>query len=267
MTLSPERFSQRRGFTTREAEITIRDDAPAGLRDAILQIAIELGWTPKGLRSIVCRVLRVMPDDNNWSDYPNVWHEVGSLLHACDWYHVYDVIEALYADQNEGMYPRSEPFEAEINAYFKENGIGWQLVHGTIEVRGPEAFEAAVHQARQALGAAKLPTAQSEIHEALLDLSRRPHPDLTGALHHSMAAVECAMRAATGDANATLGDLLKRNPGRVPKPLDLALEKLWGFASDQGRHLREGGDLNRDDVELLVGIAASVATFIGRRLR
>ena len=32
---------------------------------------------------------------------------------------------------------------------------------------------------------------EADLKEALLDISRRPTPDLTGAIHHAMAALEC----------------------------------------------------------------------------
>jgi hypothetical protein len=83
-------------------------------------------------------------------------------------------------------------------------------------------------------------TARDEIHDALTDLSRRPNPDLTGAIQHGMAALECVARDACGDPKATLGDILKRHPDLIPKPLDTAIDKAWGFASEMGRHIREG---------------------------
>jgi hypothetical protein len=66
-------FSKRNRYSSGAKEITIREDAPANLRYAVLQIAIDLDWRPPALRPILCRVLRVPPDANNWSEYPNVW--------------------------------------------------------------------------------------------------------------------------------------------------------------------------------------------------
>ena len=48
--------------------------------------------------------------------------------------------------------------------------------------------------------------------------------------------------------------------------LDSAVEKAWGFASERGRHIREGEEPTRADAELIVGIAATVATFLARKL-
>lgn len=100
-----------------------------------------------------------------------------------------------------------------INEYFVEAAVGWRLVHGHLESRGPEGFKVAVDTARQALQKAKLPTAHDEIHEVMMDLSRRPDPDLTGAIHHAMGALECTARTYAGDGKATLGDILKKHSG------------------------------------------------------
>jgi hypothetical protein len=73
-------------------------------------------------------------------------------------------------------------------------------------------------------------------------------------------------RTACGDPSPTLGKLLERYPKLIPKPLDSAVEKAWGYASEKGRHIREGEEPSRDEAELIVGIAATVATFLSRKL-
>ena len=146
-------------------------------------------------------------------------------------------------------------------------GVGWRLADGQIESRGPEAFETSVDSARDALESAGLQTARREIHEALRDLSRRPEPDLTGAVQHAMAALECTAREATGDPRATLGEILKRYPDVVPKPLDDALGKMWGYASEMARHVREGRTPSRAEAELVVGVASSTCTYLAMRVR
>jgi hypothetical protein len=140
--------------------------------------------------------------------------------------------------------------------------VGWRLVGGTLESRGPEAFVASVDAARSALATANLPTAMKEIHEALCDLSRRPEPDLTGAIQHSMAALECTAREVCGDPRATLGDILKRQTDMIPKPLDESIVKMWGYASETARHIREGRAPSRREAELVVGVAAAACAFL-----
>lgn len=271
-----ERFSKRHGYNPPEAEITVRQDAPEDLRSAVVDIAYECGFKPSDLRQLVCRVLRLAPNRDNWSERPNIDGEVRQNLEDCPWYKVYDVIEAVYerlqASGRQLTGPRNEAvlassfFHDEINAHFRERGIGWQLADGQIEVRGAESFEEAVHGGRDALEEAGKATAASELHEALGDLSRRPDADVTGAIQHAMAALECVARDATGDQKATLGELIKRHPDLFPKPLDQSLEKAWGYASEAGRHLKEGKTPAFEEAELIVGMCGSVCRYLARKI-
>jgi ribosomal protein S18 acetylase RimI-like enzyme len=261
-------FSKRHGYAPQDREITIRHEAPAELRAAVLQIAVdEAELTPSTLRQIVCSVLRVLPNKFNWSDYPNVWDEVQGLVENADWYKIYDIIEKIHRYLLAEQRHSAELFEAEINSFFRERGIGWKLVNGTIEARGPEAVEEVVHQAKQDLVAAGLPTAHGELHEAIRDLSRLPEPDKTGAVQHAMAALECVAREATGDAKATLGEIVKRYPNLLPQPMDAAVEKAWGYASQVARHLSEGKEPEWEEAQATVGLAAVVATYLVGKLK
>jgi hypothetical protein len=104
-------------------------------------------------------------------------------------------------------------------------------------------------------------TAANEIHEALKDISRRPSADVTGAVQHSMAALECVAREIDGSSD-TLGQIIKRLT--IPPPLDGALHRLWGFASEQGRHIQEGGEPNFEEAELVVTVASAVSVYLLR---
>jgi AbiJ N-terminal domain 4 len=261
MTDNPRQpFSRRHGYEPSDREIVIREEAPEEFRAALLHISEEVGLSPKELRDIVCRVLRKLPDRGNWSD-SNVRQEIESLIQECEWFRVYDIAEAI------SRRLATHDFDTAINEYFREAGIGWQLVDGVVETRGPEAFESSVRGATTALDAAALPTASSEIHKALQDLSRRPEPDLTGAIQHAMAALECVARDVCGAPKLTLGDIMKRYPELLPRPLDDVVSKAWGYASERGRHLQEGRLPGREEAELAVGLAATVATYLAAKSR
>lgn len=270
------RFSERHGFAPEPAAITIRHDAPHDLRGLVVDFAYGNGLTPHDVREIACDVLMTRPDDDNWSAFPNVDWEARGLLDGCEWFEVYDFIEAVSsdlagkaADPSAGRVPgeASDRFASQINAYFVRKGIGWQLVDGQIEVRGPEAFEVAVRTAVSRLEKAGLATGAQEIHEALKDLARRPSPDVTGAIQHAMAAAECVARQAANDPKATLGEIIERHPGLVPRPLDEGLKKTWGYASEMARHLREGRAPSYAEAELAVISSAAVAIYLERKLQ
>lgn len=266
-TVMTEQFSKRHGYhQAHEAEISVRQDAPHELRGIVVQLAYECGFRPQSLRSLVCRVLRKRPDQNNWSEYPNIDNEVHDLIDDCDWYRVYDIIEGIVGAMRETPFSyETERFESELNDYFLENGIGWKLSNGMIEMRGPEVFEKVVGIAEQQLETENFSTTRNELYEALRDLSRRPAPDITGAIQHSMAALECVAREACGDAKANLGDIMKRHRDIVPRPLDEAIAKVWGYASENARHIREGRESTFEEAELIVGMVAALAAYLARK--
>jgi hypothetical protein len=271
---SPKKpFSKRYGYKAQPKEIAVWEDAPESLRHFVLDTAVEMGYGPHSLRDAVCSVLHTRPDPGNWSEYPNVWGEVEGLVYGCDWFKFYDFVEKVYQGvskrwPNDGYYSkeaqRAKHFQDALNEFFIDEGIGWQMIEGEIVTRGTETFESNVHGAVAVLEAAGRTTARDEIHEALIDLSRRPEADLTGAVQHAMAALECVARDVCGDDKATLGEVIRRYPGTIPKPLDESVAKAWGYASEMARHIREGRKPERKEVELIVGLAATVATYLSR---
>lgn len=221
-----EPFSRREGFRGggTPPPITIREGAPDELRAAVIQVARECGLAPSQQREVICQVLRKNPNPNNWSEDPNIWGEVRHLVSECPWFRVYDIGEALAARLPQFTMPPppgndvspvapATRYEEEINEVLIEHGVGWRLQDGRFLARGSEAFEHAVESARERATETGRPTASSEIAEALTDLSRRPTPDLTGAIHHAMAGLECLAREVVGDQRAA-----RRNPQAALSP-------------------------------------------------
>ncbi len=271
--MTEKRFSERYGFQPNDTEISVHYDAPYELRGIVLDIAYEAGLGPSSLRSIICQLLRKREDPSNWSEYPNIASEVTELIDGCEWYDVYNIIEAIYKrlksrdekSHTETSEFRADYFTAEINKYFRRVGIGWQLNNGEITIRGTEAFEQILRSTNETLELTGRQTASREMHQALLDLSRRPDPDITGAIQHAIAALECVLRDIAGDPKSTLGSLLKKYPNLLPPPLDQVVDKAWAYASERGRHLREGRTPDLEEAELVVGLAGIVATYISKK--
>lgn len=260
-----EPFSKRNGYAiAQEAEITVREEAPEELRTYFILLCYECGLGPKALREIVCKALRKQPDRDNWTEYPNVANEVERLLLGCRWYKVYDIIERVLHNLGNHDYRAEnyDHFQNELNEYFLESGIGWKLADGQLEMRGPESFESVLSSAQQTAETLGHPTAASELHQAISDLSRRPEPDPTGAIQHAIASLECVARRITGDEKANLGDILKKHSSLIPQPLDQAVSRAWGYASEHGRHLREGRLPSFEEAELLVGLSAAISNYI-----
>jgi hypothetical protein len=229
---------------------------PGWLRTGTLKLMTDYGIGPSELRAIACQLFYLDPADYNWSEYPNIWEEVQQIIHKREWYEVYDFIEAVIESRND------DPELAKaFNAYFRDAGVGWQIENGQLDIRGPESFERTVREAVRTIEEAERMTAANEFKEAIHDLSRRPDADLTGAIQHALAGLECAVRDKCGD-NSTLGKLLNDYPDLLPKPLDEAAKKVWGYASEMARHLEEGKTPTTEQAELVVSMAASIATYI-----
>lgn len=250
-------FSRRQGYSRPEAEISIRHDAPADLRAAIVSIAYRCGFSPSDLRLLLCGILYRVPDKSNWSEYPNIDHEVGNLIEDLEWFEVYDFIERL---AEKALYKHTD-FSEEVNHYFRVSGVGWQLLDQKIQVGGSEAFETAVREGQQVLSQQGRATAAYELHEAIQDLSRRPTPEVSGAIQHAMAALECVARDIAG-SKATLGQLIQQNPTMFPRPVDQIVEKAWGYTSNFGRHLTEGAPPQFEEAELMVGISGVFCRYL-----
>jgi hypothetical protein len=218
---------------------------------------------PPQIRDVICNVLFVAPDHNNWSEYPNVWEEVLALLRECDWFKVYDIAEALWRSLD--MYADYQLlFMEQLNRFFWEKGIGWELKDPDgIVFRGGETFAAVTMGTTALLRDTGRATAAIEIHEAIKDISRRPVPDCTGAIQHAIAALECTARDVSGDRKQTPGDLVPKL--NLPKPLDQAVTKLWAFSSERARHVREGESIDGNEAELVVGIACALCEFLIKR--
>ena len=257
----PGTFSYRHGFQAVEREITIRQDAPHELREAMCPLARRASMTYSEIRSVVCDALLASPDPSNWSEEPNVRDEVIEHLRSCDWFKVYDIAEALYAH----LKPRQmhDSFARQLNQLFREQGIGWEMDHqGKIHYRGSDAFNHTTKETVAVLQDSGRSYAAKEITEALADISRRPEPDITGAVHHAMAALEATARDITGEPKSTLGQLIR--PLNLKPPLNQAMGNLWGYASNEARHGSENSSLDELEAELIVLVASGICTFLAK---
>jgi len=195
-----------------------------------------------------------------------------SLVTNAEWYQIYDCIERLYdrlLQSNGGRRLRtdnSEEFLRLLNAFFENEGYAWRMNEsGHLEFRGEESFDAAVSNALIALKDIGSDTGRAEIHKALEDLARRPVPDLSGAIQHAMAGLECVANQVCGTSGLELGKVVKKSPQKFPPPLNEVIPQLYGYASNNGRHLTEGLEPDFAEAELLVGIAATVSTYLARK--
>lgn len=139
---------------------------------------------------------------------------------------VYDAIEGLVRFiEGTQKYDPASAFAQKLNSLFVDLGAGWQLKAGEgIVLREDAQFEDAVQQSMAGLVSSGFTVAEKELREALNDISRRPEPDLTGAVHRALGALEAAARHVHGSEKG-FGEIVRQIG--IPKPLDTALEKMW----------------------------------------
>lgn len=252
------KFSERYGYYD-EVPITIREEAPQGLRDIIWSLTRSSNQSVIGLASFILEKFPWYP----YSQTEPLAREAARILNTCDWFEVYDLAEQLYTYflSNIQSSNYANKFEEGLNSYFHKKGIGWEMIKGKIEIRGQEVYANTTKNALSASENAYILTANNELREAWCDLSRRPVPDITGVIQHAGAALECVARHISKEPKKTLGDILKRNPNILPTQWRKIAELLWGYVSENGRHLKEGHDLSREEAMLALGIVSSFITY------
>ena len=259
----PKGFSERHGHQGPEQDILVREDAPRELREAVSPLAIRAGMSYSNLRDIVCEILLVQPDPDIWTEVPNIRDEVFRHLKRCHWFKIYDIAEAIYTALPDNWIDDSrETFSDSLNQFFREQGIGWEMEEGRVQYRGPEPFAHAVKGAVTTLSSTGRSYAAKELAEAVGDISRRPEPDITGAVQHAMAALEATARDITGQDKPSFGKLVRSLS--LKPTLNTALEKLWGYASNEARHGREDSSLSTAEAEMIVGVAGAVCGYLAK---
>lgn len=275
-------FSIRQGLSATPA-IQYQDDLPTQLREPIFAIlrdyvSISFLWeriqalfNPYGIDEIPRskQTLFIKAGENKDEIMAKE-----AMLH-CEWFRVYDVVEdtyrqLVYFEQEHADpavdEPRARPFRTAMNAYFKHAGIGWQLLNGQVVMRGDDGFENIVQTAVHRLAESGRQTAASHLQEAVRALSVRPEPNYPGAMYHAMGSLECLARDLTGMQKNTLGQILKRRPDLLPSPLDEALSQIWGYASNEARHVVEGRNPERAEATLIVGLVSAITSYLSAKV-
>lgn len=249
-----EPFSKRFGLLPKPTAF-LRNQAPSRMRSALVRLLSEKAVDVTVAVDAICKAKRkVAPLYLTWRPR---WDSLElEFSQECQWYEVFDFIEIVCAGL--GNYE----IEQKINELLVEFDIGWKVLQGRIETRGDELFEATIQDARNNLDRAGRLTAKAEIEEAMASLSHRPKPDSRGAIARSVGALEALARDITKEPTATLGQLIKQLD--LPQPLDVAATKIWGYASDQARHVTEGVNPNRSEAAFVVQVYAAFVSYLSK---
>ena len=254
-------FTSRFNYGPVRCEIFRREEAPVELRSFIVQLLYDYQWSALDIRKLLCRVVRMTPDANNWGD-DYIDSEIHGLITDAKWYKIYEFIERAYARVGEDWI---EDMSKEINNLLIELGLGWKFEDGKFEFRGDDNFETLLQQTVPILDAKGLTTTKNEIEQALNDL-KPDQIDVTGAIQHSMAALECLCREKAGSKD-TLGKLLNKHKNLIPEILSDGVVKIYAFTCENARHLTETGiKPSIYDAELTVNLAVSLCRYLAQSL-
>ena len=251
-------FSIRYNLRESDNSIIVTNDAPEVFRLWLIYLVKSLEVSIEKIRASVCACTYQAEDRNNWSPNDFMLSEAQDKLLQAQWYYVYDVAEDLYKQlplNKKGVYVE------ELNTFFYTNGYGWQINNDGIILRRGNVIEN--NNFASALDAlAHLSTAQNELKNALQDLSKRPEPDLTGSVHHSLASIECLLRDMFNASGESLGNIIKNNRKKFTSPLDLVIGQLWGYASNHGRHVGEGTEPTFEEAQFVLYTTSAIITFV-----
>ena len=263
-----EIFSKRLGLRGKAVPVSIRNDAPEEMRRLIIMIAQRVGLSDNEIRATICDTLPPDPETYEWLQQPLDWEDEYWPINDCEWHFVYDIIEGLIRriaanSKLGGEYALH--FSSKTNEYLLQEGIGWEIRDGRVIARGSDAFQASIDDAVSDAADASMPDAAGALSSALNALSSRPDPDLTGAISHASAALEAVSNEVAGTNEKSLGKIIELL--ELPRPLDQAIDKMYGFASQHGRHFKEGRQPTFEDAQLVVHVASAAVTYLLARAR
>lgn len=277
-----ERFTERQGLGGKDQPIVYRAEFGPEVREKLLFVLTQdVGWKHRTIASTLRHVLRKLDTEED------AWDQVKALWFSAEWHRLFDVFEEVYEDlQREDAEvstidfhdgdlvdvstptTKAKTFEGDLNRTLREEGVGWEMHEGKLYARsGSDAQDATVRSAIKNLQEAGLAGAASDLNEALNAISRRPIANPVGAVVHSVGALEAAAKAYVGDPKKkTLGDLHKDLSSKLhlPKPLDDAVDKVYGYSSGYARHRTEGVKPTFEEAELVLGLCAAIVTYLTR---
>lgn len=241
------------------------DDAPDALRSGLREVLQDLGYKrPTQQRRILCGAFRVLPDNSNWSDYPNVEREVSELLETKPWYKFFDALERVpkHLDGTTNPYlDVAATFHTKVNTLFAEERIGYRFERGRIVRVGTEEFHNAVADARHALQDERFVEVLQQFERACEFRDQFP-PDWSNAIKEAVNSVEGLLQVLFSRPTVSLSKIPL--PAEVPNGINKMFQALYvhGSQTRGSRHAGIGGEEPTGPrAELAIHIAAALHAF------
>ncbi len=251
-------FSNRYGYAREKGDL-IYESAPQQVRVGLREILAKCGYDcPSSQRTVICKVLRIRPDPNNWSEYPNIDYEVDSLIHDSEWFDFYDMCERIAQSM------ASKPFEEEFNKILWEEHVGYQMQQGKLLKVGSEEFDQAVSESRIELGDPRFEVASQQFKKALAFRNSMP-PDYPNAVKEAVNALEGTLQVVVNMPGTALPALLSSLQPSLASSLKKLYDGLYayGSASEGARHAGVGGHVpSAEEAELIIHTAAAAIRYV-----
>lgn len=241
-------FSARYGFGNRSNPI--REDVPESIRVGLREVLAKVGFDrPLLQRRIICQALRVRPDQNNWSEYPNVDQEVDDLVHSLQWFKFYDMCEKLNmleeVRHGSPMLPEYVDilFSDELNKLFAEENVVYRMnANGEIHPQGSPQFEEAIHVAIETLTDPVFQPPLEQFEKALSFRNGLP-PDHPNAVKEAVNSLEAVLQIVADKPGVALPQVLTTSDLGYDGHIVKIMKELYGLgcAVQGGRHAGVGG--------------------------
>lgn len=216
------------------------------------------------------------PIDEMPSSWPPVQAKLKKHCFACEWFEIYDLLQAVAEDGPDWTGERIPIFIEACNNVLKREMSGWRFVDRAL-VPLPSEHEIAAIEAALAATAASAPLnlVNTHLKQGLTLLADRTAPDFRNSMKESISAVECICKLIAGTPNATLGPALDRIKAAGKVSLHPALEegfrKLYSYTSDASgiRHaLKDAPTVDLEDAKfMLVSCAGFVSYLVDKAIK
>lgn len=191
---------------------------------------------------------------------------IESIILKSDWFIVYDFIEVFI-----GTLDADEQYEIVnyLNDIFTDEKSAYRIVSISCK-EGPRFQVTPIINPTEISSLEKAGTSQynsvnEHLAKALAFYSDRQNPDYPNSIKESISAVESLCCHLTGNRKATLGQALKKlksDGWAMHSSLESALNKLYGYASDEDGIRHGGFDSSKADAEDALFMLVSCSAFI-----
>lgn len=275
-------FSQRKGIQPIEVPIQVEsmdNGLRNGLWSAILTCFLSSGVVRHDYNKLTDGCSHGLVLQRLWHDYfkrpldeyPHQWDEFVVLLRnyffQCEWYEVYDFIEALISSFDGGSEHIVQSMTSFMNSVMERDNSGYRIVDGKVTDLTDETTTQNIEVAAKQI---RFSGASAHIKTSIGFLFHRTEPDYRNAIKEAISAVESACVDFTGDTKSTLGKAVNKlqDDGYLHPAMKEALSKLYGYTSDESgiRHaIIDHSNATKEDAVFMLSVCSAYINYLVAR--